>query len=85
MSEILRTNEIMGFYNITVFSAATDNEEVAALSVEILTNNVGSIRFLVHTMGQCAKEVSSPGTSWIYYKEMINAVASYFNQHQKSA
>ena len=48
--EILEQNPIVGSDDVRVHTATSDNEESTALGVDLLTNCVGSVRCVGHTL-----------------------------------
>lgn len=84
MEEIIRDNSIIGADCIRVHAVTSDNEAAVALSCDLLTNFVGSVRCVVHTIALAVNDVFKDGTPWQLYMEHVNKVTTYFNQHKKA-
>ena len=85
MEEILAQSEIVGSDDVSSFTVTTDNEGAAALSADILTNFVGSVRCVVHSLALCVNAVFKQTTAWQKLMDHVNKVTTYFNHHQKAA
>lgn len=79
---IITQNSIVGSDNVRVFSATTDNEPATALGADLLTNGVGSVRCVVHTV---INDVVFEVHSWNKYMAHVENVTSFFNQYPKSS
>ena len=66
-------------------TATSDNEAATALGVDLLTNFVGSIRCVVHTLSLVVNDVFESGTVWKKYLDHVNKVTTYFSHHEKAA
>ena len=67
-----------------MFPATSDNEGAAALSVDLVTNFVGSVRCTVHTLALVVNDVFVEGTEWQHYMNIANKITFYFNHHPKA-
>eukprot|EP00171_Calliarthron_tuberculosum_P001466 IDg1466t1 len=56
VEELLQQSSIIGSDKIRVHTATSDNEASAALAVDLLTNYVGSVRCIVHSMALVMKD-----------------------------
>lgn len=85
MQEILEQNPIVGADDVCVHTGTSDNDAATALAVDLLTNYVGSVRCVVHTLALAVNDVFEHGTVWKLYLDHVNKVTTYFNHHQKAA
>lgn len=85
IEEGLSQNPIVGSDKISVFTGTSDNEAAAALSVDLLTNFVRSVRCFVHSLALCVKDVFVGDSTWKIYLDQVNDVATYFSQHQEAS
>ena len=60
----MNNNLIVVSDNIRVHTATTDNEPAAALSVDLFTNFVGSVRCAAHTLALAVNYFFKTGTQW---------------------
>lgn len=84
MEEIIGDNIIIGADCIRVHAVTSDNEAAVAMSCDLLTNFVGSVRCVVHTIALAVNDVFEDGTPWQLYMDHVNRVTTYFNQHKKA-
>eukprot|EP00178_Gracilaria_changii_P018359 TRINITY_DN5240_c0_g1_i1.p1 TRINITY_DN5240_c0_g1~~TRINITY_DN5240_c0_g1_i1.p1 ORF type:complete len:324 (-),score=45.96 TRINITY_DN5240_c0_g1_i1:1162-2133(-) len=85
IEEVLEQSPIVGADDIRVYTATSHNEAATALAVDLLTNFVGSVRCVVHTLALAVNNVFEDGTVWSKYLQHGNKVTTYFNHHQKTA
>lgn len=85
IQEILEQNTIVGSDDVRVHTATNDNEASTALAVDLLTNFVGSVRCVVHTLALAVSDVFETGTVWKKHFDHVNKVTTYCNHHQKAA
>lgn len=57
LEEIVYQNPIVGSDMICIHKATSENEPTTAIAMDLLTNFVGSIRCVVHTLDLVAKDV----------------------------
>lgn len=84
VTEVLKQNLVIGSEKISIHTITSDNEASVALACDLLTNYVGSVRCVVHTLALCVNDVFTDGTTWQTYMDHVNKVTSYFNYHAKS-
>ena len=84
VEEILKESSVVGSDRITVHTITSDNEPSMARAVDLLTNYVGSVRCIVHTLALCVNDVFQPDSPWQKYMDHVNRVTSYFNYHPKA-
>ena len=84
MEEVLRSRKIVGSESITVNTVTTDNEAAVSKSADLLTNYVGSVRCVVHSLALTINDVFKEGKNWTLHVEEVNKVTSYFKYHQKA-
>ena len=84
IQEILEQNPIVRSNDVRVHTATSDNEAAIALAVYLLTNDVCSVRCVVHTLALAINDIFETGTVWKKYLDHVNKVTSYFNHHQKA-
>lgn len=85
IEEVLEQNPFVGSDDIRVYTATIDNEVATALAVDLLTNLVGSVRFVGHTLSLAVDVVFEDEMVWGKYLQHTNTVATYFYHHQKAA
>ena len=82
---VLRNSVIIGSEKISIHTITSDNEPSVALGVDLLTNYVGSVRCVVHTLALCVNDVFTDDAPWQRYMDVVNNVTKYFNYHGKAA
>ena len=76
------TNAIVRSNNVNLFAATSDNEAAIALAVDLMTNFVGSVMCIVHTLALAVNDVFKDEESqWSVALQYVNYVTTYFNQH----
>lgn len=81
---VLKNSTIIGSDKISIHTITSDNEPSVALGVDLLTNYVGSVRCVVHTLALCVNDVFSDDAPWQRYMDVVNNVTKYFNYHGKA-
>lgn len=85
VNEIMSESEIIGSDAIRIHTVTSDNEASVKLACDLLTNYVGSVRCVVHTLALCVNGVFEAGKPWQNYLNHVNKVTKYFNYHSKAA
>lgn len=60
--DMRENHDVVGKKNILVHDATSDKKATAALSVDVLTNYVGSVRRVIHSLSLFVRNVSKEGT-----------------------
>lgn len=81
----MKQNPIVGSEKVSDFYATTDNEPATTLDADLLTNYVGYIHCVLHTIALAINDVFSEGSVWTKYMGQVNIVTSYLNQNSKAA
>lgn len=84
VTEVLKNSPVVGSDKVRVHTATSDNEPAVGLACDLLTNFVGSVRCVVHTMALCVNDVFTESSPWQKYMNHINKVTSFFNYHTKA-
>ena len=84
VTEVLKESEIVGSETIRMHTVTSDNEPAVKLACDLLTNYVGSVRCVVHSLALCVNDVFKEGRPWQKYLDHVNKVTTYFNFHSKA-
>lgn len=83
LKTMLDDNKIVGNSSIQFSTAILENEPATSREVDILTNYVGSVQSVVHTITLCVKDVYKNGTVRTKYLGHVNKIPNCFKYHQK--
>lgn len=84
LEDVLHNSPVVGSDKIKVHTCTTDNEAAAARAADLLTNFVGSIRCVVHTISLAVQDGFTPQSPWQKYLDVVNQVTTYFRYHSKA-
>ena len=84
VTEILKHSLVVGSENIRIHTITSDNEPATALACDLLTNFVGSVRCVVHSLALCVNDVFAEGSAWQQYMNHVNKITSYLNYHSRA-
>lgn len=71
LEEILKSSLAVGSEVIRVRTTTSDDEEATALAMDLVTNYLGSVRCVVHTLALVVNDVFTPGKEW---QKLMNTV-----------
>lgn len=81
--KVINQSSIVGGDDIHVFAATGGNEPGTALAVDLLTNYLGSVRCVVHTLSLAMKDVFENGTPLKQCMAHVEKFTFYFNHYPK--
>ena len=84
VDEVLRHSNIVGSDSLRIHTITSDNQASVKIACDLLTNHVGSVRCVVHTLALCVNDAFKEGEPWQLYLEHVNKVTYYFNYHAKA-
>lgn len=84
VQEILNSNTIVSSDGLSVHTVTSDTEPAVALAVDFLTNYVGHVRCVFHTLALCVNEFFGTGPPCKWYMDHVNKFTKYFNYNQKA-
>lgn len=80
----MQNNPVVGSESIRVHTATSGNEAATAMEMELLTNYVGSVLCVVHTLALVVEDVFKPETEWQKLMNVVNKTTIYFRNHPKA-
>lgn len=83
LEDVVKHNMIIGSDNISIHTVTTDNESATALAADLMTNFVGSVRCVVHTIALVVNDVFTADSNWQKYLDIVNETTTFFNHHPK--
>lgn len=84
LDESFESSPIVGSDKIRIHTGTSNREAASSMEIDLLKNDVWSVRCVVHTFALAVRDVFMPGTEWQNFMDTVNKTTKYFRHHPEA-